>query len=230
MPQLAAIGAAVATAASAVTVEGLMIGASVVGTGMPAIGAITGNKTLTKIGAGIGMAGGIGIIANKGFGVGAKPSVSGSTSKSAALLESDSIDSMLGTSLNGSKSSGLKQFKPSGSSTPSMDSFNNSANSITGEFNPGSFDPQLEKSFFQRANDTLTKYNPMINMLGGAGEAYMMNEQMGLKKDLFDKRLGYEQQFLDRTKANNDVPLGVNLGQQGLSRDVNAYTPLLNRR
>ena len=239
MPFLAAAGAAIASAASAVTLTGLAVGASIVGTGLQAIGMITKSKTLAKVGMGMSMAGGFGQAGTSLSKMG-KMGVSGGNARSSSLLNADNIDDALGAQTRGSKTaSDLIQFKKpgyiAGASSSSIDSFNRAANDVGSGFDPtksnsmGSiFDPGLEKGYIQRANDTLTKYSPMMGMLGGAGEAYMLNERMDLNRELQDKQLAFDQQTLDRVKANNDVPLGMN-ALPTLERNTNAYAPLLRR-
>ena len=97
--------------------------------------------------------------------------------------------------------------------TQSMDNFKNDSKLVGSGSAIGktdtSFDPELEKSYFQRANETLTKYNPMMNMVGGMGEAYMMNESMDLRRELLDKELNFQQQNIDRITRNNGTPLNI---------------------
>lgn len=231
MPPLAAVGASIAAAASAVTLTGLATGAAIVGTGMQLVGMATGSKTLQKIGTGFSMAGGLGLAANSAKGLMSAKSVTGGA-KSSGLLAADNIDDMLSTPIKGSSNmEGLKAFNAPKSQLSSMDSFKGNADKIGGVPTVGSsmnagFDPELEKSYFQRANETLTKYNPYMNIAGGMGEAYMMNERMDLERELLDKRLGIEQQLIDRTTRNNSTPLNID-PTINLTRNVGAYTPLL---
>ncbi len=219
-----AIGAAIATAASSamaaastVGLAGLAQGAMIVGTGMSVIGGITGNKTLTKIGMGIGLAGGVGALAN-----GMRGASMMSTGEK-GLLAADGIETALSAPTKGS---GLKTFDPqmSNKSAP-VDAFNKSAAGIDGKF-----DPEFEKSYFQRANDTLTKYNTALNIAGGMGQAYMQGEQMDLHKDLLDKRLDFEQQLVDRVATNNGTVLeGINpaISAANTGRNSTAYSGML---
>lgn len=230
------IGAAMGSAVSAVgsiTLGGLATGAMVAGTAMSAIGAITGSKTLTKIGMGLGLAGGVGGLAAGMTGTGAltlgnigKNMTSGGKS---GLLNTNNIDNILSTQTKGSRSaSDIVNFKkPDFNQTkdlPSMDSFAKNSGNIGLN---GAKDLDLEKNYFQRANETLTKYNPMANILGGMGEAYMANETMNLRRDLVDKQLAFDQQLVDRV-SNNNVPLGINVSPS-IMRNPNAYQPLLQR-
>lgn len=224
MPAIAAVGASIAAGAStaiaavgSIGLAGLAQGAMIVGTGMSVIGGITGNKTLTKIGAGVALAGGIGSIANGMRGV----SVMSGTEK--GLLAADGIESALSAPTKGS---GLKTFDPqmSNKSAP-VDAFNKGSANIDGKF-----DPEFEKSYFQRANDTLTKYNTALNIAGGMGQAYMQGEQMDLQKDLLDKRLDFEQQLVDRVNTNNGTVLqGINpaISAANTGRNSTAYSGML---
>lgn len=230
MPAIAAVGASIAAGAStamaavgSIGLAGLAQGAMIVGTGMSVIGGITGNKTLTKIGMGIGLAGGVGALAN---GMRAASSV-GSSALGAekGLLAADGIETALSAPTKGS---GLKTFDPqmSNKSAP-MDAFNKGSASIDGTFN---FSPELEKTYFQRANDTLTKYNTALNIAGGMGQAYMQGEQMELQKDLLDKRLAFDQQLIDRVNTNNGTVLqGINpsISAANTGRNSTAYSGML---
>jgi hypothetical protein len=217
MPQaIGAIGGAIMSAGTAIgsavgglTLSGLATGASVLGAGLTAVGAITGSKTLQKVGMGFGIAGGAGLLAN---GLRGASAVTGSISKSGSLLQSNSIDDILSAPLKGSKLSGAAKdsfskvdFMNNGAALTAADSFKSNTNKIGSNF---SFDPDIEKSFFERANDTLTKYNPMLNIAGGMGQAYLMNEQFNLQKDLWDKRLNFDQQQVDLQKQAAQ-PIGL---------------------
>ncbi len=228
MPALAPIGAAIASAASAVTITGLATGAAIVGTGMQLVGMATGSKTLQKVGMGFSMASGVGFAANGVKGLMNAKSVTGGVTKSGGLLAADNIDNALSTPLKGSKTKdGFATFDSGSKIKSSADSFKESSNAI-GKNTGISFDPEFEKSYFQRANETLTQYNPMLGMVGGIGEAYMMNERMDLEKDMLDKRLAFEQQNIDRINRNNGTLLNINPAIN-LGRDTNAYTGLLRR-
>lgn len=223
MPAFGAIASFVMTTAipaiSSIGLAGLAQGAMIVGTGMSVIGGITGNKTLTKIGAGVALAGGIGSIANGMRGV----SVMSGTEK--GLLAADGIETALSAPTKGS---GLKTFAPIDASRPlPVDAFNNSSAGLGFD---GKFDPEFEKSYFQRANDTLTKYNTALNIAGGMGQAYMQGEQMDLQKDLLDKRLDFEQQLVDRVNTNNGTVLqGINpsISAANTGRNSTAYSGML---
>lgn len=231
MPAIAAIGASIGSAIGAVTLSGLATGAAIVGTGLSLIGAATGSKTLTKIGAGIGLAGGAGMLAS---GMRGAATVTGTASRSKGLLQTDNIDDILSASTKATKGtagkSAMNFAKPDFSNpavTGSMDAFNLASGKIG--TTAGGFDPELEKSYFQRANDTLTKYNPTLGTLGGMGQAYMMNENFELSRDLMDKRLAFEQQEFDRTSRNTGTPIGATY-TPNYQRNLNAYTPLLQRQ
>jgi hypothetical protein len=233
-----AIGAAIATAASsAVTaigsigLAGLANGAMIVGTGLSIVGEMTGNKTLSKIGMGLGLAGGIGSIAN---------SMRGSSallSGEKGLLAADGVESALAAPTKGVGSSKFgSELWPSSTSTSTAingATFNKASASIDGMSPTGAFDPQLEKTYFQRANDTLTKYNTALNVAGGMGQAYMQGQQMELQKDLLDKRLNFDQQLVDRVNTNNGTVLtGINpsISSANTARNPNAYAGILRTR
>jgi hypothetical protein len=224
MPPVAAFGAAIA---SSVTLTGLAAGAAIIGTGMQAIGMVTGSKTLQKIGTGFSMAGGVGMGASALSGMNASR-VTGGGSKSMGILQTDNIDEMLSTSIKG-KSGGLSTFNPSKADTSSMNNFQSASKGIgSNQAGMTNFDPEIEKNFFQRANDTLTKHNSLLNIAGGMGEAYMVNERMDLERELLDKKLGFEQQLVDRVNTNNGTPLNIN-PSFNLNRDPRAYTGILGR-
>ena len=222
-----AIGAAIATAASSaiaavgsIGLAGLAQGAMIVGTGMSIVGEMTGNKTLSKIGMGVGLAGGVGSITNSMRGASMLGAEKG-------LLAADGIESALSEPTKGTS---LKTFDPqmTNKSAP-MEAFNKGSAAIDG----GGFDPELEKTYFQRANDTLTKYNTALNVAGGMGQAYMQGQQMELQKDLLDKRLNFDQQLVDRVKVNNGTLLqGINpsISAANTGRDPTAYSGILRAR
>lgn len=228
MPPLAAVGSAIAAGASAaataigsIGLAGLAQGAMIVGTGMSIVGEMTGNKTLSKIGMGIGLAGGVGSIANS-----MRASTSVMSAGSKGLLAADGIESALSAPTKGS---GLKTFPaPNASKSAPYASFDKSVANMDAVF-----DPQLEKNFFQRANDTLTKYNTALNIAGGMGQAYMQGQQMELQKDLLDKRLNFDQQLIDRVNVNNGTVLeGINpaMSAANTTRDPSAYSGILRGR
>lgn len=232
MPPLAAAGAAIASAASAVTLTGLATGAGILSAGLQVVGMATGSKTLQKIGMGFGVASGVGFAANGARSLMSAASVTGGTSKAGGLLAKDNMDEMLSAPTKGTKNSqGLKTFNGSGAESSSMDSFNKNSKIIGGESTAASGggmmpDMEIEKTYFQRANDTLTKYNPLMNIVGGVGEAYMVNERMDLQRELLDKRLGFDQQLVDRVNKNNGTLLNIDPALD-LSRKPNAFAPLL---
>jgi hypothetical protein len=213
-----------------ITLAGLAQGAMIVGTGMSVIGGITGNKTLTKIGMGVGLDGGVGSIANS-MRVG-----SSLASVDKGLLAADGIKSAISAPTKGVDYRGLSPIDAS-QSVPAH-AFNRSSagldykpsSTIDGMSVTGAFDPQLEKTYFQRANETLTKYNTALNIAGGMGQAYMQGEQMDLHRDLLDKRLDFDQQLVDRVKVNNGTVLeGVNpsISTANTGRNTTAYSGIL---
>lgn len=236
MPPLAALGAAAAGAAAAVTLEGLAIGATIVGTGMKLVGMATGSKTMQKIGDDFSIAGGVGMAGSMLQG-GKLGSVTGGASKTKGLLQTDNIDDILSAQTKGAKN--ISSMTINGPQSSSMDAFNRSSNSIgmdnkvSGNLginnSAGALNLDLEKSFWQRANNTLTPYNPMLNIAGGMGDAYMINERMDLDRELLDKRLGFEQQLVDRVNTNNGTPININ-PSLNLNRNTGAYSGLLRQQ
>lgn len=230
MPFLAAFGAAAMASVSAITVVGLAQAAAVVSAGTGILSKITGSKTLGKISMGFGIASGVGFagagIASLASSAGAAEGALAGNIGSKGLLATDSMSSALKAPLKGSAaaaSEGLSTFNPKTGGLTSADSFASNSNKIGGGIKAlGSFDPELEKSFFDRANGTLTKYNGVLNLAGGMGQAYMQNEQMQLQKDLLDKKLGFDQQLVDRVAVNNGTPSNFN-PNLNLSRDPNGF-------
>lgn len=221
---VSAAGAAALSAIGTVSLAGLAQGAAIVGTGLSVVGRMTGSKTLTNIGMGIGMAGGIGMLAS-GVSNAAMAAGSASSLSSGAKGLLNSTNEALSAPTKGS---GLKTFPSSTVSIgktagSSADAFYKASDAIDGSFNP-----EFEKNYFQRANDTLTKYNTLLNVAGGMGQAYMVGKQMDLQKDLQGNQLAFDQQLVDRVNRNNGTVLtGVNPVMDGTTRDVNAYSGIL---
>lgn len=225
MPIPAAIGAFIMETAipaiTAIGLEGLATGAAIVGTGMSVVGEMTGNKTLSKIGMGIGLAGGVGMLAN---GMRSASSVGASAlGGEKGLLAADGIESALAAPTKGIGSSKFgSELWPASTATEG-------STAIKGAV----FDPELEKTYLQRARDTLTKYNTALNVAGGMGQAYMQGQQMELQKDLLDKRLNFDQQLIDRVNTNNGTVLtGINpsISSANTTRNPNAYAGILRTR
>lgn len=214
MPPVAAAGAAIAgsigaaatAAVGAISAVGLANGLMIAGTGLSLIGKATGSKTLSNIGLGFSAAGGVTGLAT-GFGAKAAESatatVSGNTAKTTKLLGADNIDETLAATTKGAKTvDQLKNFKPSGVMTDSMDSFADAAKNI------GS-DPLVQidnTSFLQRAGDTLRKYDTTANVLMGMGNAYMSTRSTQAQEDIFDKRLDFEREQIERQQNNFGAP------------------------
>lgn len=218
MPAIAGIGAAIASGASAamtavgaIGLAGLAQGAAIVGTGLGIVGKMTGSKTLTKIGMGIGLAGGAGMLAS---------SMRAGTSAK-GLLAATSDDALAAPTKGlGSSKFGSELWQSSTAATAK------DSTAISG----ATFDPEFEKNYFQRANDTLTKYNTLLNVAGGIGQAYMQGAHMDLQKELLDKRLDFDQQLIDRVNKNNGTVLtGINpaFGPNNVARDTQAYSGIL---
>lgn len=208
MGAIGSIGAVV----GGLTLASISTGAMIVGTAMSAIGAITGNKTISKIGMGIGIAGGIGSIAN-----GMRAAVPAIGGKSSSLLAVDNIDAALSSGVPGSKA-GWSLPANAGKSTGAVSMLGNG--SIPDPTGLG-----INTGYLDRASSTLTKYSTLANIAGSMGEAYMVNEQNEVRKDLLDKQINFEQKNIDWQHNNNSVPLTT--PALTAQRKPNAYAPLL---
>lgn len=241
MPPLAGIGAAIGGAVSAgaaavgsmvggLTLSGIATGASIVGTGMQLIGMATGSKTLSKIGMGMSLAGGIG----QGFNAvrGALIDGLGSAAKSSsALLGNSGVDNVLSSNVKGALSSediiNNSPLKGSGSSSlNSASNFNNASNAIGAGANDiatgSSYSPGT-KEMLQRIDNTLTRYSMPMNIIGGMGEAYMMKQQLDQRDRMQQRDIQFQQNAVDR---RSQVPGQFNVSP-AVQFNPNAYTPLL---
>ena len=249
---LKALGAMIASAASAgaaavgsaiggLTLGGLATGASIVGTGMQLIGMATGSKTLSKIGMGMSLAGGIG----QGFN--AISGRLGSTAKSSsALLNNSDPSEILQDAINrridgssdnvlmgGSKtlSGGSYNEFPSGdysgSRINSASNFNKASDAIgagadsiaagSTSYSPGT------KEILQKIDNTLTRYSMPMNIIGGMGEAYMMKQQLDQRDRMQQRDIQFAQNAVDR---RSQMP-GQFQVAPAVQFNPNAYTPLL---
>lgn len=226
MPPVAALGASLATAATAavgsMTLTGLTTGLAIASTGAQLVGMATGSKTLQKIGNYGAMASGVGFAANavKGMSAGSK------------VLADTKIDKML-TSPKAEQAgfktmSGLKQADSADSFTSSASNLGYSPNTKTLADKMGGFDPTEEASFWAKSNGILTQYNPMMNILGGMGEAYMMNEAMDQRMKMHNDTFGLNKAQFDRLNVNNGTVVNSSPAVS-LSRDNQAYTGILGR-
>jgi len=235
---LKALGAMIASAASAgaaavgsaiggLTLGGLATGASIVGTGMQLIGMATGSKTLSKIGMGMSLAGGIG----QGFN--AISGRLGSTAKSSsALLGNSGVDDVLSSNVKGALSSediiNNSPLKGSGSSSlTSASNFNKASDAIgagadsiasgSTSYSPGT------KEILQKIDNTLTRYSMPMNIIGGMGEAYMMKQQLDQRDRMQQRDIQFAQNAVDR---RSQMP-GQFQVAPAVQFNPNAYTPLL---
>lgn len=226
-----AIGGAVAAGASALgaaagglTLSGIATGASIVGAGLSIVGGITGNKTLQKVGMGFSAAGGIGFLAN------------GLRGMSGVSSLTNSVDDALSSPLKGSRmvDRSAELWK-----APGVNAADKSAQLWSKEMMVGSQslpknnivsqpkgsgsmqDPGIDKSWQQRMSETWANYYPWMSMVGGMGEAYMMNQRMDMEKDLRSRGMDIEQAHLDRL-IQNTQPMGLTLQPTTYTR-----TPLL---
>jgi len=238
MPPVAAIGAAIGGAVSAgaaavgsmvggLTLTGLATGASIVGTGMQLIGMATGSKTLSKIGMGMSLAGGIG----QGFN--AISGRLGSAAKSSsALLGNSGVDDVLSSNVKGALSSediiNNSPLKGSGSSSlTSASNFNKASDAIgagadsiasgSTSYSPGT------KEILQKIDNTLTRYSMPMNIIGGMGEAYMMKQQLDQRDRMQQRDIQFAQNAVDR---RSQMP-GQFQVAPAVQFNPNAYTPLL---
>ena len=215
------------TALSGLTLSGLATGASIVGTGMQLIGMATGSKTLSKIGMGMSLAGGIG----QGFN--AISGRLGSAAKSSsALLGNSGVDDVLSSSVKGALSSediiNNSPLKGSGSSSlTSASNFNKASDAIgagadsiasgSTSYSPGT------KEILQKIDNTLTRYSMPMNIIGGMGEAYMMKQQLDQRDRMQQRDIQFAQNAVDR---RSQMP-GQFQVAPAVQFNPNAYTPLL---
>lgn len=229
MPPVAALGASLAaaatTAASAITLTGLTTGLAIASTGAQLLGMATGSKTLQKIGNYGSMASGVGMAAN---------AVKGIASGSKVLADTKVLPkSISGTSAKADAAgfktmSGLKQADSADTFTSASSNLGYSPNTKTLTDKMGSFDPSEEESFWSKSNGVLTQYNPMMNILGGMGEAYMMNEAMDQRMKMHNDTFGLQQDQFNRLSRNNDTVVSASPAVS-LTRDNQAYTGILGR-
>jgi len=229
------------TALSGLTLSGLATGASIVGTGMQLIGMATGSKTLSNIGMGMSLAGGIG----QGFNAVRGGLDSAAKSSSALLNNSDpseilhdainrridgSSDNVLmggSKTLSGSSYNKFPSENYSGSSLTSASNFNKASDAIgsgadsiaTGStsYSPGT------KEILQKIDNTLTRYSMPMNIIGGMGEAYMMKQQLDQRDRMQQRDIQFAQNAVDR---RSQMP-GQFQVAPAVQFNPNAYTPLL---
>lgn len=234
MPPLAGIGVAIGSAAASagaaagsaiggMTLSGLATGLTIASTGMQVIGMATGNKTLSKIGMYGGMIGGSGMLA----GIATTGKTAAKVSQGGKLLDSTKVDSMLDSPK--AKAAGFSTMK----TTPqagAADAFSTASSNLgykpEGVNKLATFDPVEEQSFWDKTNGVLTQYNPMMNIIGGMGEAYMLNEQMDQRMQMHKDNFGLQKQQFDRLNANNSTVVNAN-PSVGLQRDPYAYSGIL---
>lgn len=191
MPPLAAagaaIGGAISSAVGGLTLAGVATGATIVGTGLQLVGMATGSKTLTKIGSGMSLAGGVGQMGNL---FAKTPNTTMSS-----LLKGSSTDDVLSSTAKGAMtSSDIVSKSPdwmnNASKLTSADKFKTSVNNM--DFNPSSvatsYTPET-RAILERIDNTLTRYNMPMNILGGMGEAYMTQQVMDQRERMQDKEL-----------------------------------------
>lgn len=226
MPMVAAAGAAIGTAVSAgaaavgaavggLSAAGLASGLMIAGTGLQLVGKMTGSKTLSNIGFGFSMAGGVTGLATSMTGkMAEKAAISGTNAKPTKPLSVDNIDDALSSTTKGAKSIGdLRKFEPAGAMTQSADKTMQSINNLneTPSLNLGqsaAIANELEDrvKYLERSGATLRKYDTMANVMMGMGSAYMQNTSLEAQKDMFDKRLEFDREQVARTERNYGAP------------------------
>ena len=226
MPPLAAAGAAIGAAVSAgaaavgaavggLSAAGLASGLMIAGTGLQLVGTLTGSRTLSNIGFGFSMAGGVTGLATSMTGkMAEKATISGTNAKPTKPLSVDNIDDALSSTTKGAKNIGdLRKFEPAGAMTQSADKTMKAIDSIgeTPSMNLGqaaAINSELEDrvKYLERSGATLRKYDTMANVAMGMGNAYMQNTGIEAQKDMFDKRLEFDREQVARTERNYGAP------------------------
>lgn len=227
-----AVGGAVSTGLAAVGgVSGLATGLSIASTAVNIVGKVSGSKTLQKIG-GYGMMAG-GVLSGVGAVGGMMSGAAGASTVGGGVLQASSIGNMVKS--DRAKAAGLKTMDATdevgsiGSFQKASDALDYKSSTAASAVNEMSkFDPQLEKSYWDRANATLTQYNPLMNMLGGMGEAYMQNAAMENRMKIHKDEFGLQKQQYDDLMANRNAPLNLN-PVSNFSRNTQAYSGILGR-
>lgn len=204
---------AIGTAVGGMTLSGLSTGLTIASTGMKLVGMATGSKTLQKIGDYGMLAGGV------GSGIGAVSNLMNGANAGRGILNSSNIDKMLespkATKAGMRTMTAANQVSSADKVAALMEDINynpsakpSASTKIINDMS--TFDPEIEKSFWDRAGGTLTQYNPLMNMLGGMGDAYMqkagMDQQMQIHKDDY----GLRKSMYDRQVTNTSTPVNIN--------------------
>lgn len=218
---ISSIGAAASAGMAAVGgLSGLATGISVASGAIGLVGAVTGSKTLQKIGMYGGMVGGLGqgasMLSNAAKGANAAGTVS-----RAASSGFQSFPSSAGA---GATAANIGSVAEMGKDALSMGNIN----SVTGML-PKTMGAD-NKNVIQRMNELLTRYDTTANVLAGLGQGYVMYKGNELKKEqigIYRDRFNLEKQQYDTQQANRAaVPTLPSLGQGGIRRADG--TPLLN--
>jgi hypothetical protein len=219
---VAAVGAGLATVGAAVGVTGgltsIATGAMMVGSATQLVGAMTGSKTLSKIGGFMSMAGGVGSIAGMaGMGGAANAAgMAGSAAKGAAnaqyglnmgnkfaaqqggpigLLGGGTGDVAMPTM------SGMPQLTQATQATQAaLPTAGQQASS------PTAATPAATNSL-SRAEELLTKYDRTADILGGVADAYMENaaQKNANKQAQKTRDFNAEQAQIDRDRAGSTI-------------------------
>lgn len=235
---LKALGAMIASAASGsaiggLTLGGLATGASIVGTGMQLIGMATGSKTLSNIGMGMSLAGGIG----QGFNA-VRGGLDSAAKSSSALLNNSDPSEILHDAINRRIDGSSDNVLMGGSKTLSGSSYNKFPSENSSNFNKASdaigagadsiaagstsYSPGT-KEILQKIDNTLTRYSMPMNIIGGMGEAYMMKQQLDQRDRMQQRDIQFAQNAVDR---RSQMP-GQFQVAPAVQFNPNAYTPLL---
>lgn len=230
MPPVMALGAAIAEGAAAagtaiasgiggLTLSGLATGANIVGTGLSLVGMATGNKTLSKIGMGFSIAGGIGSGLDMAKGMLSPSTVRGSGS---ALLNSEADDLISMKTKGATSTDDMLSANPKLSGVQPQSDIKMNPLSADPSSSVKTYDPETV-STLKRINDTLTKYSMPMNIIGGMGEAYMMKQQLDQRDRMQQRDLQMEQNAVNR---RSQMPVNLQVAPN-VQFNPSAYNGLL---
>lgn len=214
----AAVGGAVASSIGGLTLSGLATGANIVGTGLSLVGMATDNKTLSKIGMGFSVAGGIGSIGGMAKDMLAPSAVRGSS----ALLNSEADDLISMKTKGATSTDDMLSASPKLSSVQPQSDIKMNPLSADPSSSVKTYDPETV-STLKRINDTLTKYSMPMNIIGGMGEAYMMKQQLDQRDRIQQRDLQMEQNAVNR---RSQMPVNLQVSPN-VQFNPSAYNGLL---
>ena len=230
-----AVGAAAGAAGGIASIGlagGLALGASVVGAALTVTGELTGSKTLKKVGLGLSLAGTAGSLASSAT----RSTSADSDTSSFANAASDVADDLdTGTStqaLLNSKTTGAADVIAENKFTtfdlddaPDLSSSGSFSKSVAGipQYAPGVNEPSL----FEKVNNNINKYNGILNIAAGAGQALLGGERIDAQRDIARNQLDFQKEQDTRrfnTGAGSPVARSValNPGTQSLLRRTGA--------